>query len=431
MTDLDLGLTAGTTTIAGRTIWTLCSQGLSSVGNVAVVVLAARALSVGGFGELSVALAAYSIGLGVSRALLSDPLMVRSSATAEAVARRLGSAALSAALLVTGALGVLALGCHLLGVPAVSASLATLGLILPLVLGQDLLRHVAFVLRRPAVAAGMDLLWLLATVGGLLLVPKGAGPHMYLAVWGIAAGVAAMVGALVLRVAPGRGALAQLRSTRGLSASAAGEFLCLAGASQGVILVVAIMGEPVLAGSLRAAGVLLGPVGILANGAHAAIVAEGSRSRANGLSGLRTAARTVPLGLAVTVAVWALLLSHLPDHVGRFLLGDTWPDTSVLLVRYGLVFAGLVAATELGAVLRAVDQIGRAFVAAAPMLVCSVVAAVVLSGRGSSVLMFGLIVAVSVGVVLYGWQVHQVLRRPPSGSGPGVSDLAHDLATPS
>lgn len=396
---------------ARRVVWTISSQGLSSLGNVAVVVLGARALSAAGFGHLAVALVVYSTAVGLSRALVSDPLMVRAAARPPEEARRAGRAALSAALGAAAIAGLLIAGVGVLIGGGAGTALAVLGLGFPLVLGQDLLRHGAFVLGRPLVAAASDLVWLGLAAAALLGPAAGwaTTPGRVLAVWAASAGPAALLAAGVLRLAPGPGGLAAVRGSLSFSGAAAVELLCLSAASQGAILVAAALGPAAAAGSLRAAGTLLGPVGVLSNGAHAAVVVEGAR--ADDRVTLRRVAGRVPALMAAVTALWGLVLSLLPTGAGEVLLGDSWSATRDVLVPQGLVFAGLAAATQLGAVLRALDQVGRAARAALPMMAVALVAAALAAPHGARAVAFAMVAPAWLGAALYGRQAGRALRE--------------------
>src|SRR5690349_17381419 len=64
-----------------RVAWGVVDQGLSSLSNVAVGFLAARALGADAFGSFALAFATYTLVLGASRSLCTDPLSVRFSAS--------------------------------------------------------------------------------------------------------------------------------------------------------------------------------------------------------------------------------------------------------------------------------------------------------------------------------------------------------------
>src|SRR5690348_6206013 len=67
----------GLRTLASRAGWNLADQAVSSATNLVLSVLAARNLSVEGFGAFAVAFTVYSFLISGGRALISRPLTVR------------------------------------------------------------------------------------------------------------------------------------------------------------------------------------------------------------------------------------------------------------------------------------------------------------------------------------------------------------------
>jgi hypothetical protein len=61
--------------------WGLADQALSSLTNFALAVLVARAVSTSALGAFGLSFTTYTITLGATRALCSEPLTVRYSAT--------------------------------------------------------------------------------------------------------------------------------------------------------------------------------------------------------------------------------------------------------------------------------------------------------------------------------------------------------------
>ena len=82
--------------------WGLADQALSSLTNFALAVLVARTVGTAELGAFGLAFTTYTITLGATRALCSEPLTVRYSATGEAEWREGASAATGIALVARG-----------------------------------------------------------------------------------------------------------------------------------------------------------------------------------------------------------------------------------------------------------------------------------------------------------------------------------------
>jgi len=134
-------------------------QALSALSNFVITLAVVRGGGPEALGHYSVAFAVYLIVLGVSRALVSEPLL---AARREEDQVRDGlSASLTAVLAIAVVSGVGVGGYGLLmGQPA----LVAVAVALPITLVQDVLRYQAFWLRRPNVAVLLDGGWVLGAI---------------------------------------------------------------------------------------------------------------------------------------------------------------------------------------------------------------------------------------------------------------------------
>ena len=165
----------------------MVDQGVSGLSNVVVSVFVARSLSESEFGAFSVAAIVAMLTMGVSRALIGEPLLSRFSAVAAEVRARLVPDMLGAALVVSVVVAaVVAVVGAVLGGQAGTALLA-LALVLPLIVVQDTWRY-AFIVDRPAAALGVDVVWLAGVCVALPLAPGGAEAAWYVVAWGLAGG---------------------------------------------------------------------------------------------------------------------------------------------------------------------------------------------------------------------------------------------------
>ncbi|MFJ6855546.1 hypothetical protein ACIQM3_34330 [Streptomyces sp. NPDC091271] len=324
----------------------LCSvadQGVAALTNILVLVAAARLSTVADFARFSAVYLVFTVLLGVSGAYTGQPLVLRRGggedtrgACRSAVVFTVGaSAALGAA---TAAV------CPL--VPGDTArALLALGLVLPVVLGQDALRYAFSTLQKPHLALTGDLLRLACVLGALAAQEYGAAPARLIAVWGLSALPALLLSAVLLHRST-TGAPMSLRPLlrRGhLGQRFTVEFGVGNATSQLSVLGLGAVANPLLVGALRGATTLFGPLNVLFTSATSfgppllgRIGDERRRVRAT--AGLAAV-------LAATAALWAAALALLPDRAGRELLGDTWPTAAALLPATGSQYAAMAVGT--------------------------------------------------------------------------------------
>ena len=263
----------------------MTDQAISSLTNAALSLLIARSVDVSTFAAYAVSFTLYSLIVGGMRALVSQPLAVRFSSRGRCrvpgrrpsrgwrrtdARHRRGQ---RCSVLVGASLG------HDIGGPMI-----VLGLFLPALLAQDTWRAVFIVRGRPASAALNDSAWAtvqLAVVGWMLYVGVDSAPPL-VAGWGSAAVVAALLGIAQTGVYPHpvRG-VRWLARQGDLSRFYLPEFLAVVGSLQLTLLLVGVVGSLDDVGSLRAALVLLGPLGIFGFSALAFVIPELSRRDLN------------------------------------------------------------------------------------------------------------------------------------------------------
>ncbi|MFW3463181.1 hypothetical protein [Streptomyces sp. 058-1L] len=324
----------------------LCSvadQGVAALTNILVLVAAARLSTVADFARFSAVYLVFTVLLGVSGAYTGQPLVLRRGGGEET--RSACRSAVAFTVLAAAALGaLLAAVCFL--VPGDTAwALLTLGLVLPVVLGQDAVRYAFSTLQQPHLALLSDLLRLACVLGALGAQVYGASPARLITVWGLSALPALLLSAallhrstagapLVLRPMLRRGHLGQRFTV---------EFGVGNATSQLSVLGLGAVGNPLLVGALRGATTLFGPLNVLFTSATSfgppllgRITEERRRVRA-------TAA--LAAALATTAGLWATVLALLPDSAGRQLLGDTWSVAAALLPATGSQYAAMAVGT--------------------------------------------------------------------------------------
>ncbi|MFW3471527.1 hypothetical protein [Streptomyces microflavus] len=324
----------------------LCSvadQGVAALTNILVLVAAARLSTVADFARFSAVYLVFTVLLGVSGAYTGQPLVLRRGEGEET--RSACRSAVAFTVLAAAALGaLLAAVCFL--VPGDTAwALLTLGLVLPVVLGQDAVRYAFSTLQQPHLALLSDLLRLACVLGALGAQVYGVSPARLITVWGLSALPALLLSAallhrstagapLVLRPMLRRGHLGQRFTV---------EFGVGNATSQLSVLGLGAVGNPLLVGALRGATTLFGPLNVLFTSATSfgppllgRITEERRRVRA-------TAA--LAAALATTAGLWATVLALLPDSAGRQLLGDTWSVAAALLPATGSQYAAMAVGT--------------------------------------------------------------------------------------
>ncbi|MDQ0793373.1 hypothetical protein [Streptomyces sp. B1I3] len=324
----------------------LCSvadQGVAALTNILVLVAAARLSTVSDFARFSAVYLVFTVLLGISGAHTGQPLVLRRG-EGETVRGACRSAVLLT-LLASAAFGALLAAVCLLVPGDTARALVMLGLVLPVVLGQDALRYAFSTLQQPHLALGSDLVRLGCVLGALSALEYGASPARLIVAWGLSALPALLLSAALLHRSTAK-APPQLRPMlrRGhLGRRFVVEFGVGNASSQLSVLGLGAVGNPLLVGALRGATTLFGPLNVLFTSATSfgppllGRIGD-ERRRVRVTAGLAAV-------LAATAALWATVLAVLPGRVGRELLGDTWPTAAALLPATGSQYAAMAVGT--------------------------------------------------------------------------------------
>lgn len=407
--------------IAARRVgWTFVDQAISSLTNFALTLFAARELSREEFGAFAIALTTYYVFLGVSRALASEPFMVRFGAQVSGDS----AAAIASATAIALALGLIALVVCAAVAPFLHGQLRhavlLVGLALPGLLLQDGWRFVFFARGQPKHAAFNDLVWAVVQFPllGAFIAFGGLTLDRALAAWGIAAVVAGIVGSRQTGVIPRLSlALGWLRGTRDLGPRYVVEFFAVSGTSQVAGYALGAIAGLAALGSLRGAQVLFGPINVLFLGATAIVIPELVRLRTRRPEALFKACIQTACALASVPLVLGVLLLMLPPRVGREVLGPTWISARPLVVPVAFILMALGAVTPFIAGLRALQASRRSLrlrLLAAPVtLAAYVVGAAVDGAMGAAV---GAAIAAWIVVVA---GIRALSAEMPTASTPG------------
>ena len=405
-----------------RAVWAIVDQVFSSASNFALAVIVARRVGTTEYGVFAIGFTIYALALGVSRALSTDPLVVRFSNKSLADQREEAGTTAATAIVFGVLLGALLVAAAFVAGSPLRSSLLTFGLGLPFLLWQDSYRYQFVASRRPQLAALNDLIWLLAlSVLFAITVQAGASTASpYVAAWSAAAACAAVVGMAQARTWPRfKGALHWLRLHADLNVRFAAEFVMINGAPQVVLLAVAAVGGYSEAGGLRGAIVLLGPVILLATGVVIATVPEGVRLKDRDPARLRRVVCVVAASLSAMVVVWSAAVSQLPDSAGEALLGPTWRLAQEIMFPLGLAVAGTAASLGLAAGLRSLAAARQSLRATTPAVLLLVVGGIAggvwAGGVGAG---RGMVVPAWIGAGLYLRQFFHALRDAASNRLP-------------
>lgn len=383
-------------------------------------------------GAFEVAFSVYLFMAGASRALGSEPLLVRHSDTGAAE-----MAPAAAAVVGTALLGGLAAGatCMTFGVVVggtVGPPMIALGLCLPALLTQDAWRYVFFAAGRPAKAVANDGIWAvvqLALVIGLLVWSEPTVAALVMA-WGLAAAVAAVAGVVQAGVRP-RPSRARrwLADQRDLGSRYLGEFVVGQGAAQLSLWSIGVVGGLTVLGTLRAGGVLVGPMRLFLTAAPGAAIPELIRIRHRSPERFARLVLHISWALAALVAVWGLVVWALPASVGESVLGENWEPGRSVLPLLSLSWAALGLGTGAMVGLRVLADAGASL--RARLLICPVVLVVpaVSVVLGDAVGAAGGLAATSIWSAGVWWYVYRgSLRRSAGVVSSPIAPAAHEVS---
>lgn len=398
-----------------RVGWTAIDQALSSITNFGIGVVVAREATASEFGSFSVAFTTYLLFVGASRALCSDPLLVRFSATTGPTTDQAVRASTGTALVLSVPLAAL---CAIGGLAAhgpLRAVLVTLAVLLPGLLIQDAFRFAFMALGSPAKAAANDFMWAVGQAAAFFFIYAlfDPSPALLLAAWGGAATLAGIAGPLQsgLRPEPRR-AMEWMRSHADLGGRYLLDFFGMVGSVQLTIYGVGLITGLAAAGSLRAAWIVLGPLNVLFFAALSAAVPEGARMTTGSTAGLRRMCGGLAVALPALALAWVAVLVLLPDRFGQAVLGQSWTGARDVLPVLGLALAvnGVLVAADSG--LRALGNARRGLRARLFMLPLTaaggLIGAVVAGAHGAAT---GLLIADVLGGGIWWYQFNGAVRE--------------------
>lgn len=394
---------------SGLTVITV-DQVISGASNVLIALIAAHVLSASTFGLFGIAFLIYTVLVCVSRAIVSDPVLVHQ---VESRARR-------GEVIGSGWIVALPLTCGLLVTAVViriwsaglGDALLVLAACLPLLVIQDVGRYLAYAGGRPWTAVMLDSAWLVAMLGGVAALAL-ADVHTlpgFIGVWGASG---ALAGMLVFAQVPPREirfGLAWLRYTWTMSWQFLVSYIALQGTTLGMSSEVAAIDGSRPVGGVQGAVLLTRPFSTFA----VAVVASGVGQVARDGTDARRVRRHAVVLAAIAGGAAALnLLGMLlmPTALGHALLGHAWGPAEPLLLPTGvaIVFAGLTCGPQTALI--GTKQTGTAMainIASIPLLLISALAGALIDGVLGAVWF----AAAAHGVIaIVWWAAHEARTR--------------------
>ena len=318
--------------------FTVADQGISSLGNLLLVVAVARVVDADAFGAFSLAYLVYGLCLALFRAGSGDVLLLRTRLQPES---DLGYGGFLAVALGLGiALGApLALVAVLLGGQVGDAMLAV-SLALPLLLLQDAYRFVLISGRQSRRALLIDVVWLLLQVclfaASAALAVMQSAPGLVL-LWAAACLISVLLAWIVTGLRPLR---SQLRPwlARGRIAirSLTMDYMLFSGTVYAAFYAVPLVANLATLAALRGAQVFFAPLEVMLNGIRLATLPALANALSLSRSAFRRRAVQLCTGFLVLAVAWSLVVISVPNSIGEAALGDTWATTERLLPAFAL-----------------------------------------------------------------------------------------------
>lgn len=411
---------------ARRLSWGVGDQAVSSLATFLLGVVVARSMGAASLGALGLALVAQAIVVNCSRALSTDPLMIRFSTAAPDSWRKAVASSGGVALVIGTAGGVACLAiagvlhAYLPGSQAGAAFLA-LGIGLPGLALQDSFRYAFFAAGQGVKTFVNDVvrtvLLFAALLGGAF---AGFDGIMWVVLaFGGSAALAALLGMAQARTTVSVGNLpGWLRQHRDLGPRFLVENVVLGTAGQIRSIVVAAAVGLVAVGAIRGAEMLVGPVAALLMGIAQVAVPEAARVLGRGGGRLLQLCLAISVGLASVTLLWGLvILAVFPFGVGELLLGSVWAHAHVLVL--GVIVSAAAGCMHVGpsAGLRALgraDRTMRCQIATTTLAIgCCTLGALAWDAQGA---VWGSAVASIIGAVLWWRELTIAMREHDAGT---------------
>jgi O-antigen/teichoic acid export membrane protein len=322
----------------------LLDAGVSSIGNLAVTVFAARTMSVSDFGVLTTAMMALIVLAGLFKSAHGDVLVLTSASSSDERKARRSQESLDSAV----ALSVLMAGIGLLvglawalvdggSFGRASTTILAAAVVAPFLLVQDHYRWIEYTRGRVDLALTNNALWT-TTAFALVAIAYVLGstdpsPALVLLLWGGGTIPAIVFGRMhtgaSLRL---RRRTTWVRENRALVGTLLQDYGLLQASSQGAVLLLAGLSPPSDIGLLRKAQIFLAPVTVAMNGLNSVLqpllVARYARS---GHRGVVSVSMPIAVAAIAAVAAYGALVLSLPAPAAGMLVGEGWSEARTFL----------------------------------------------------------------------------------------------------
>lgn len=408
-------------------------QAIAGASNVLIAILAARLLAVASFGLFGIVFLVYVSVVGVSRALVSDPLLVHPVEAQERSDEVIGTACL-----LGSGLGIVVLVAGLavgLWAAQLGAALMCLAVCVPLLILQDVGRYLGFATQRPLTAVVLDSCWLIVLIAAVpaLVVFDARTLTWFIVAWAGSGAATGLLTVWMYREGGIRLDLSWLRFTWMFSwrylisyTSTQSSALASSGAIAG------IAGARAL-GGVQGASLLVRPFVTFQVAAVAAGVGEISRSGAAGRRVRRLCMKTSAFTTGIAALNLVAMLA-LPDRIGHVILGATWEAAQPMLLPTGvqILFLGVIAGARAGLLgMRSVKQAMAIDVVGTVLCVAAAVCGALVHGVLGALWATAMVQA---GLAIAWWTVlgsHHPAESPAAGTDAVLDHVTAAAALPS
>lgn len=394
----------------------LADQGASSLSNVVVAVLVARAFpdETEQFAAFALAMLVFQFVVGCVRGFLYEPALSIYPDRPRVERMQIVPGYIGATLVVGAAAAAMVAAVAAAVGGIAGTALIALATVMPLVFVQDAWRYL-FMIDKPGAALLADLTWLVSTCLLIAFLPARSEVAWYVIAWGIGGACGGLVATVVERASLGRLRWwSYVREHRELAWRFLSEYIAAQAGNYGALFVGGSVLGLAAYGALRAGTLYLGPLLTLQAAVILAALPEAVRLRARPDRLVRLVAGAVG-AVAVPALAWTAVGVALPASLGEELFGPTWRETQGVLLPMGLaqVAAAAVAAALIG--VRALDGtkgIGVQLRSAPLQLICPVAGAVFGDLQGFAL---GMVVGQTAAAILWWSTFRRLLARQRGG----------------
>jgi len=386
-----------------RAYFSIAVTMLSSLGNLSLSIATARSSSIIVLGQFAIGFSVYVIGVGIVRSAVVEPTLA-SRPTQEEFRNSMRRASFLAVGL---SAVVIAVG-FIVGM----IYLVLIGIALHGCVTYEYAKVMSLSMFHPKNGLRQESTWFLASLIASILVLTGVMSAVAgFAIWALSCAVIGYTTAFLLHLKCQPVWDKELVSNR-VTAAFGFDFLIGTGSAQLALNAISVAVGVSVLGSLKAAGTLLGPVGMVVSTARSLLIPYlAGMILGRRVSAIRGAVMTSVVMCALALPFLAFV-SALPRWMGELVLGGNWAYARPLLPFLAAEMFFIVATTVPFAGHRALlaarsTLIIRSLLAVLRILVL-VLAAIAFGAQGTAVAMAGM---AFVGAIVWWWSYASMLRQ--------------------